>query len=480
VILAIDQGTTGTRCLVVDESLRVIGSGYAELRQSFPQPGWVEHDPEEIWRAVLDTAAAALAAAGVRAAELTAIGITNQRETTVVWERTTGRPVYPAIVWQDRRTAERCLELPVALVRERTGLVPDPYFSATKLEWVLARAQRPQRELCFGTVDAWIVWQLTKGGAHVTDVTNASRTMLLDLERGAWDDELLGLFGVDASLLPAVTRSSGVVAEAELLGARVPVAGIAGDQQAALFGQACFAPGEAKATYGTGCFLLANTGGTPGPVVDGLLRTSAAVPPQASPQFATEGSALVAGAAVQWLRDGLGVIEAAGETEALATSVGSTGGVVFVPALAGLGSPYWDPEARGLVTGLTRGTTRAHLVRAALEAMAHQVADIVEALPAPVAVLRADGGASRNSFLMQLQADLLGCPVEVAADPETTALGVAALAGLGVGAWRDTGEVAALVRRGPRYEPRPGADVDEQRAAWRLAVRRARLREPAA
>jgi glycerol kinase len=381
--------------------------------------------------------------------------------------------VHPAIVWQDRRTAGRCAELPLPLIRERTGLVPDPYFSATKLEWILARSELPTRELAFGTIDAWLIWRLTAGRAHVTDVTNASRTMLLDLAAGAWDDELLALFGVDRSLLPEVVRSSGVIGEAALFGARVPVAGIAGDQQAALFGQGCFAPGEAKATYGTGTFVLAALGGDIGTAVEGLLTTAAAVPPGGAPQYAAEGAVLVGGAALQWLRDGLGVIESAAESERLATSVESTDGVTFVPALTGLGSPQWRPDARGLIAGLTRGTTRAHLVRAALEAIAHQVADVLDALPLEVGVLRADGGATANGFLMQLQADLAGCPVEVAADADATALGAAALAGLAVGTWSGPDEVAALIRRGTRYEARMSSDeVEHLRREWRKALRR--------
>ena len=420
--------------------------------------------------------AEALAAAGIAPGELAAIGITNQRETTVVWERATGRPVHPAIVWQDRRTAGRCAALPPLLIRERTGLVPDPYFSATKLEWILARTELPARELAFGTIDSWLVWKLTAGGAHVTDVTNASRTMLLDLAAGAWDDELLGLFGVDRAVLPDVVGSSGVIGEAVLLGARVPIAGVAGDQQAALFGQGCFAPGEAKATYGTGTFVLAALGEGPGTPAEGLLTTAAAVPPGRAPQYAAEGAVLVGGAALQWLRDGLGVIESAAESERLATSVESTDGVVFVPALTGLGSPQWQPDARGLISGLTRGTTRAHLVRAALEAVAHQVADVLDALPLEVGVLRADGGATANGFLMQLQADLAGCPVEVAADADATALGVSALAGLAVGTWSGPDEVAALIRRGARYEPRMSSDdVEHMRGEWREALRRVLL-----
>ena len=472
-ILAIDQGTTGTTCLVVDDRLRPVGRGYREIAQRFPEPGWVEHDPEEIWASVLLTAEAALADAGIGAHELSGLGITNQRETTVVWERRSGLPVHPAIVWQDRRTAARCAELPADLVRERTGLVCDPYFSATKLEWILARTALPQRELAFGTVDSWLAWKLTGGTSHVTDLTNASRTMLLDLESGSWDDELLELFSVDRAVLPTVVPSSGVVAEATLLGAAVPLAGIAGDQQAALFGQGCFEPGEVKATYGTGTFVLANIGNLAGPPPDGLVKTAAAVAPGAGRQFASEGAVLVGGAAVQWLRDGLGVIETAEESEALAREVDSTGGVFFVPALTGLGAPQWDAQARGLICGLTRGTTRAHLARATLEAIAHQVADVVDVLPIGAEVLRADGGATANGFLMQFQADMIGSPVEVAADADATGLGAAALAGLAVGAWRDVEELGSLLRRGARYEPSlGGAEVVQRREEWGRALRR--------
>ncbi|HEX7626832.1 MAG TPA: glycerol kinase GlpK [Gaiellaceae bacterium] len=450
-ILAIDQGTTGTTCLVVDEELHVHRRGYAELPQHFPRPGWVEHDPEEIWQSVL----AAAASAGLDGVDT--IAITNQRETTLLWDRVTGVPVAPAIVWQDRRTADRCRELDAGLIRERTGLVPDPYFSATKLEWLLR--EHDGAGLAFGTVDTWLVWKLTGGEAHVTDATNASRTMLASLRELDWDDELLALFGIDRALLPRIVRSDETVGEGELLGARLPIRGIAGDQQAALYGQGCHAAGEGKATYGTGSFVLVHTGDDASPPPHGLLKTAAA------DGYALEGAVLVSGAAVQWLRDGLGLIGDAAESEALATSVESTGGVVFVPALAGLGSPWWDADARGLVTGITRGTTRAHLVRAALEAIAHQVADVVDALPERPAVLRADGGATSNAFLMQFQADLLGVPVEVAAEPETTALGAAALAA-GRGARVAVGKV---------YEPRFSQDqTQSHRAAWQAALNRSR------
>jgi len=419
----------------------------------------VEHDPDQIWETVLAAAKAALADARVAATDLRAIGITNQRETTVLWERASGRPVAPAIVWQDRRTADRCRELPAELLRERTGLVPDPYFAATKLEWLLARTELAPERLAFGTVDSWLVSRLTGGEAHVTDRTNASRTLLASLATLEWDDELLALFGVERALLPRIVSSAEVVAEASLLGARIPIAGLAGDQQAALYGQGCHVPGEAKATYGTGSFVLVHSGADASAPPRGLLKTAAA------DGYALEGAILTSGAAIQWLRDGLGVLADAAESEALARSVDSSGGVVFVPALTGLGSPWWEPDARGLVAGITRGTTRAHLVRAALEAMAHQVADVLDVLPEGVSVLRADGGASANGFLMQLQADLLGVPVEVAAERETTALGAAALAA----------GTAPRVEVGAVYEPRLSRDeVAERRSAWARALARVR------
>jgi glycerol kinase len=471
VILAIDQGTTGTTCLVVDDELRVRGRGYRELRQHFPQPGWVEHDPEEIWATVVGAADAALHAAGVRAADLRAIGIANQRETTLLWERATGRPVDRAIVWQDRRTAPRCRELPIDLIRARTGLVPDPYFSATKLEWLLARTEARPSELAFGTVDSWLIWKLTDGRVHATDLTNASRTMLLDLSSLDWDDELLELFGVDHGLLPRLVRSSGVLAEAKLLGATLPIAGISGDQQAALFGHGCHERGEAKATYGTGSFVLANAGSAREPAPSGLLETV-----EASGGYALEGAILSSGAAIQWLRDGLGILSDPAESEALARQVDSTGGVYFVPALTGLGSPHWNADARGLVSGITRGTTAAHVARAALEAIAFQVADVLDALRGGVGVLRADGGASANRFLMQFQADLLACPVQVAAERETTALGAAALAGLAAGIWPNLEAIRAGIRHAATYEPSAAqASLTERRAEWQAAVRRALL-----
>jgi len=451
VILAIDQGTTGTTCLVVDEELNVMRRGYAELPQHFPRPGWVEHDAEEIWQSVLTAADAA----GLD--DVDTVAITNQRETTILWNRETGVPVAPAIVWQDRRTAERCRELDVSLIRERTGLVPDPYFSATKLEWLLTEHEGDG--LAFGTVDSWLVWKLTGGREHATDVTNASRTMLVALGTLDWDDHLLALFGIDRALLPRIVRSVESLGDGELLGTRVEIKGIAGDQQAALYGQGCHNPGEGKATYGTGSFVLVHTGDDASPPAHGLLKTAAA------DGYALEGAVLVSGAAVQWLRDGLGLLADAAESEEVARSVDSSGGVVFVPALTGLGSPWWDADARGLVAGITRGTTRAHLVRAALEAIAHQVADVMDALPEPPAVLRADGGATGNSLLMQIQADLLGVRVEVAAEQQTTALGAAALAaGRGV-----------RVAVGAAYEPRASREeVAAMRGAWSTALNRAR------
>jgi len=444
--LAVDQGTTGTTCLVVDGDLAVLGRGYAELPQRFPRPGWVEHDPAEIWGTVIAAAEQAIAAART---EPDAIAITNQRETTILWERATGRPVENAIVWQDRRTAERCAELPADLVRERTGLVPDPYFSASKLEWLLH--DRDAAGLAFGTVDTWLLWKLTGGRVHATDETNASRTMLCSLETLDWDDELLSVFGVPREVLPEIRPSGALFGEGELLGRKLPIRGIAGDQQAALF-----AAGGAKATFGTGAFVLVETDA---PAPRGLLRTAAARLDGEPPRRALEGAVFVAGAALQWLRDGLGLVADAAESEALAASVPDTGGVYFVPALTGLGSPHWRPDVRGAVFGITRGTTRAHLVRAALEAAAYQTADVLGAMPR-VASLRVDGGMTRNRWLMQFLADVLSIPVETAGEAEQTALG-AALLGLGVRRPSPAAE---------RFEPR--ADASELYAGWRHAVAR--------
>jgi glycerol kinase len=442
-ILAIDQGTTGTTCLLVDEELAIHGRGYAELPQHYPRPGWVEHDPDEIWRSVLEASQQALVE------EPDAIAVTNQRETTLLWDRRTGEPVARAIVWQDRRTAERCTELPVELLRERTGLVPDPYFSATKLEWLL-RERGGDGDLAFGTVDTWLVWKLTGGRVHATDETNASRTLLCSLETLDWDEELLALFGVRRELLPEIRSSGSHFGDGELHGHTLPILGIAGDQQAALF-----AAGGAKATYGTGSFVLVET---EEPAPHGVLRTAAARLAGEPPRHAQEGAVFVTGAAVQWLRDGLGLIESADECAELAESLSDNGGVYFVPALTGLGSPHWRADARGLVTGLTRGTKRAHLVRAALEAAAFQTADVLDAMP-PFELLRADGGMTRNRWLMQFQADVLGIPVETAREPEQTALGAALLA---LGERRPS-------PAGERFEPEREVD----RSGWRDAVRRA-------
>jgi glycerol kinase len=475
-LLAIDQGTTGTTCLVVDEELRPRGRGYREVQQYFPRPGWVEHEPEELWESVLGAATDALAAARIQPADLSALGLTNQRETTVVWDRRSGRPVHRAIVWQDRRTAERCRELPRDLIRNRTGLVPDPYFSATKLEWILA--ERDVAGLAFGTVDAWLLWKLTNGEVHATDVSNASRTLLFNLEALDWDRELLELFGVPESVLPRIVPSSGAVGDADLLGARVPIAGIAGDQQAALFGQACFRPGEAKATYGTGSFVLVNAGTEIDAAPEGVVRTVAWRLGDSPAVYALEGSIFVTGAALQWLGDGLGFLGATAESEALARSLEGNDGVYFVPALAGLGSPHWEPEARGLISGLSRGTGRAHLVRAALEAIAYQTRDVLDAMALELDVLRADGGGTQNAFLMQFQADIARIPVEVPSERETTALGAAALAGLATGSWSSLDDLAAAWRRDARYEPELDASEAERLLGeWRVAVRRALLQD---
>jgi glycerol kinase len=488
-ILALDQGTSSSRACIVDADGGIRAIASRPLPVSYPQPGWVEQDPEEIWQTQIEAARAALASAGVSAGEIAAVGITNQRETTLVWERATGRPIHPAIVWQCRRTADRCALLREGgwepRLREKTGLVPDPYFSGTKVAHILdtvegARAAAERGELLFGTVDTFLAWRLTSGRLHITDVSNASRTLLYNLRTGDWDDEILAELRVPRAILPAVRPSSEVYGEIDpgCLGAALQLAGMAGDQQAALFGQACFQPGMAKNTYGTGCFLLANTGTEPVPSQHGLLTTVAWRLGQET-AYALEGSVFVAGAAVQWLRDGLGLIGSAAETEALAESVPDTGGVFVVPAFAGLGAPYWDPAARGTIVGLTRGTTRAHLVRATLEAIAHQSCDVVEAMAAdrgaPLLALRVDGGASANDFLMQRQADLLGIPVERAAVAESTALGAAALAGLAAGLWPSPDAFAAQWQAGRIFEPRLSEDKRASlRHAWRRAVERAR------
>jgi glycerol kinase len=489
-VLALDQGTTSSRALVFDAAGRVAALAQREFGQSFPRPGWVEHDPEEIWESQLAVARLALAQLPPGAeSEVLALGITNQRETTLVWERATGRPVFPAIVWQDRRTAERCAELKARglepLVRARTGLVLDPYFSGTKLGWILdevpdARARAEAGELAFGTVDSWLLWKLTGGALHATDPSNASRTLLFDLARGDWDDELLGLFGVPRAMLPAIVPSSGVIGETApgLFGRPIPIAGVAGDQQAALFGQVCVRPGMAKCTYGTGSFLLLNTGDRPTPSAHGLLTTAAWRIGDRT-DYALEGSVFIAGALVQWLRDGLGVIRSAAEVEALAASVPDAGGVVLVPAFAGLGAPHWDPRARGTILGLTRGTTAAHLARAALEAIAFQAVEVLRAMEADAGValgeLRVDGGAAANNLLLQIQADLLGTPVVRPRMLETTALGAAYLAGLAVGVWPDTEEIAAHAEVDRIFRPEmPRVQAEARLARWLQAVERSK------
>jgi glycerol kinase len=489
VILAIDQGTTGTTCIVFDENAEPVGRAYRELGQHFPKPGWVEHDAGEIWEVTQAVAGEALADAEVRPGELVAVGIANQRETVCVWDPATGEPLHRAIVWQDRRTAARCEELRAAgherLARERTGLVLDPYFSGTKIEWLLGnveglRERARTGRAVFGTIDAWLTFKLT--GEHATDPSNASRTMLYDIVEGRWDPELLALLDVPERALPRVEASAGTlgVTKPEALhGHAVPVAGVAGDQQAALFGQACVDPGMGKNTYGTGSFALMNAGFTAPEPAPGLLST-VAWGIGGSTTYALEASIFVTGAAVQWLRDGLGVIEQASDTEALAASLDSNDGVYFVPALTGLGSPHWDPYARGTIVGLTRGTGRAHLARATLEAIAYQTVDALEAMgrasSEPLSELRADGGATANRWLMQFQADVLGVPVVVPAIAETTALGAAYLAGVGVGAWT-VSDVRDGWREGARFQPRMGEDERETLlAGWADALGRARSR----
>jgi glycerol kinase len=483
VILAIDQGTTGTTCLVFDAHAELIGRAYREFGQHFPRPGWVEHDATEIWEVTQAVAGEALDDAGVRQGELEAVGITNQRETVCVWDAETGEPLHHAIVWQDRRTAARCDELREAgreqLVREHTGLVLDPYFSGTKVEWLLENVSGlRERRAMFGTIDAWLIHKLC--GEPATDPSNASRTMLFDIRAGEWDGEMLEMFGIDEQRLPRVATSCGVIGTTRadaLHGHEVPVAGVAGDQQAALFGQACVDPGLGKNTYGTGSFVLQNAGYKPPAPADGLLSTVAwGIGERLS--YAVEAAIFVTGAGVQWLRDGLGVIDAAAETEALAGSLDGNDGVYFVPALTGLGSPHWDPYARGTIVGLTRGSSKAHLARAALEAIAYQTVDAVRAMEAAcgetLTELRADGGATVNDWLMQFQADVLGVPVVVPEIAETTALGAAYLAGVGVGMWT-IDDVARNWRERRRYEPGMGADERESLLAdWHRALDRAR------
>lgn len=490
-ILAFDQGTTSSRAIVFDRGGNILSLAQKEFQQIFPQSGWVEHDADEIWSSQIGVANEALARIGIAARDIAAIGITNQRETTIIWDRKTGRPIYHAIVWQDRRTANFADTLKAAghelLFQSKTGLVIDAYFSGTKLKWLLdhvpnARAKANRGELAFGTVDSWLVWKLTNGALHITDVTNACRTMLYNIHTGDWDDELLNLLDIPRSLLPEVRSSAevyGYTAEG-LLGAQIAIAGIAGDQQAATFGQACLQTGMAKNTYGTGCFMLLNTGKQP-ITSDYKLLTTIAWKVGDRIDYALEGSVFVAGAVVQWLRDGLGIIKHSEEVEALACSVPDNGGVHFVPAFVGLGAPYWDSYARGAIVGLSRGSTAAHIARAALESIAYQTADILDAMhqdsKLSLSELRVDGGASRNDLLMQFQADVLGVPVVRPRVTETTALGAAYLAGLAVGYWQSEQEIVQLWQMDKRFEP---TIRDEQRqalrAAWKQAVSQVRYR----
>jgi glycerol kinase len=492
-LLALDQGTTSSRAIVFDHDGAVQAVAQREFQQIFPQTGWVEHDPREIWASQLSVAVEALGRAGLRAADIAAIGITNQRETTIVWNRETGLPVCNAIVWQDRRTAGLCDRLKAegreAMVQARTGLLIDAYFSGTKVAWILehvpgARAKAEAGKLAFGTVDSWLVWHLTGGERHLTDVTNASRTMLYNIHDGTWDTGLLDMLNVPASLLPEVRSSSEVYGHVTSgLGLdETPVAGIAGDQQAALFGQMCVSPGLTKNTYGTGCFMLQNTGTTPVASANRLLTTVAWRLGDRT-EYALEGSVFIGGAVVQWLRDGLGLIRSSSDVEALAMSVPDNGGVYLVPAFAGLGAPHWDPYARGVVIGITRGTSAAHVARAALESIAYQVADLLDAMRADsgidLAELRVDGGAARNDMLMQFQADLLRVPVVRPAITETTALGAAYLAGLAVGFWKSEAEIAMQWQVERRFEPRLPADESRRlRERWSAALDRAKGWEP--
>ncbi len=486
-ILSLDQGTTSSRAIVFDQAGSIVAVAQKEFPQIFPKPGWVEHNPTDIWSTQAGVAAEVLQKAKLTAADIAAIGITNQRETTVVWDRATGQPICNAIVWQDRRTASICDALKKRkldrVIRKKTGLVLDAYFSATKVQWILqhvpgARARAKRGELAFGTVDSWLVWNLTGGKVHVTDASNASRTMLYNIVKGDWDDQLLEIFGVPRSMLPEVKSSSEIYGHTTLLGASIPIAGIAGDQQAALFGQACTKPGMVKNTYGTGCFMLMNTGTTPIASKNNLL-TTVAWRIGTRTEYALEGSIFIAGAVVQWLRDGLGIIRSSADVEALAASVPDTHGVYLVPAFAGLGAPHWDQYARGILVGLTRGTTSAHIARAALEGIALQVMDVLKAMEADSGItlkeLRVDGGACANNLLMQLQADLLNCPVVRPKVAETTALGAAYLAGLAVGYWKNQADIARQWQVDRRFKPSMKAAARTKMAAgWDKALGRAK------
>lgn len=487
-ILAFDQGTTSSRAIVFDKTGATISMAQKEFNQIFPEPGWVEHDPGEIWSSQLGVAAEAVSRAGLNSSDIAAIGITNQRETTVIWDRETGKPVYNAIVWQDRRTAGYCDELKKQgleeKIRQKTGLVIDAYFSATKIKWILdnvpgIRQQAETGKLAFGTIDSWLVWNLTGGKAHVTDITNASRTMLFNIHMQDWDEELLALFTIPKSLLPAVKQSSEICGETSsaLFSSKIPVAGIAGDQQAALFGQMCTAPGMVKNTYGTGCFMLMNIGDKP-IISKNNLITTVAWKVNGKIQYALEGSIFIAGAVVQWLRDGLGIIRNAAEIEALAAKVPDNGGVYFVPAFAGLGAPHWNQHARGTMLGITRGATASHIARASLESIAYQTMEVLKAMEADAGIqikeLRVDGGAAANNLLMQIQSDVLDTKVVRPRVIETTAIGAAYLAGLAVGYWKDMQEIAAQWKMERSFEPDTNnSGINKQAEEWRRAVRTA-------
>lgn len=486
-ILSLDEGTTSARAILFDHSGKIVCMAQKEFRQIFPQPGYVEQDPMEIYASQYATMAEVIAESGIEPSEIAAIGITNQRETTVVWDKNTGKPIYNAIVWQCRRTADLCEKLKAEdreeTIKQRTGLKIDAYFSATKIAWILenidgAREMAERGELLFGTVDTWLLWKLSGGLVHATDRTNASRTMLWNINTQEWDDELLKLFGIPKSMLPTVKSSGEIYTEIDVFGHRVPVAGIAGDQQAALFGQRCFSVGEAKNTYGTGCFLLMNTGGEPCKNARDLIVTAAATLSGEKPEYALEGSVFVGGAAIKWLRDELGFIRDAADSEYFASKVGDTGGVYVVPAFTGLGAPYWDMYARGMICGLTRGSGRNHIIRATLESIAYQTADVISAMEqagVKTKSLKADGGASKNRLLMQFQSDISDIDVVCGKSGEATALGAAFLAGLAVGFWRDRAELIALEDGGEVFSPRMSEDKRKTLlCGWHDAVRRAR------
>ncbi len=486
-IIALDQGTTSSRCILFNREGKMCSIAQKEFSQIYPKPGWVEHDPMEIWSSQLSVMAEAMSKIGVCGEQIAGIGITNQRETTIVWNKKTGEPVHHAIVWQCRRTADRMIQLEKEgldqTIRQRTGLIPDAYFSATKIEWILehvpeAREQAERGDLLFGTVDTWLIWKLTGGKVHVTDYTNASRTMLFDIHTLQWDSELLDYFHIPASMLPQVRPSSEIYGytDKSLTGTKIPISGIAGDQQAALFGQCCFEAGELKNTYGTGCFLLMNTGPKPVTSENGLLTTLAASPNE-TPQYALEGSVFVAGAAIQWLRDEMGLIQTAAQSETCCRNVQDTAGVYVVPAFTGLGAPYWNAKARGISTGLTRGAGKNHIVRATVESMAYQVYDLVQVMKQdsglPITALKTDGGASANDFLLQFQADILGADVYRPSCIETTALGAAYLSGLAVGYWKDLDDVQKNWALSKRFEARMEEETRKRLLdGWKKAVAR--------